>query len=128
MKKTLLNLLKNLIISLIISTIILLLIIIILNNLDNIIKLFTKNEMIIKYMKRATQRNREYPISIIASITIFNYLILTIIKKHNLVFIIFLILLTIVELIICILLTKLKDEFFYQFIQSTIQRLNNYIN
>lgn len=113
---------KSIIFSVVFATIISLVIwgitVLLVNNLDTMGKLIYNNQYFISYMKRLSQKNKEYPLAILFCLTIINSLCFIFLKKQKIIFIVLIIIVSIVGLISFILITKLGDLFIFQHLEE----------
>lgn len=94
-----------------------------LKNLGNIVKIFTNNNYVINYFKNLSQQKLSYPFMFFFVSLIINGLLFFIIKKHNIWFIIGIIILNILFFIAILLFTMIGNQYVFQLIQE----LKNYM-
>lgn len=108
----------SLIISISISLFIIILALIFFHNLSTFGQIISKNEYFVSYLEDLEKEKLAFPWLILLCITLINFIIWYLLFKHKVISIIICVLFSLVSIGVFIILTKLGDEYLFQYIES----------
>ena len=112
------NILINTIISLIIPVVVFLLIVLILNNIDKLVGIFSKNTYVISYFKDIAEAEKTYPIPFVFILFIINVGLSIFRSKQKIILTILLVIINIAAFVGIFMFTKVDKQYVLQIIEE----------
>ncbi len=112
------NILINTIVSLVVTLVVFLLIVLILNNIDKLVGIFSKNTYVISYFKDIAEAKKTYPIPFVFILFIINVGLFIFRSKQKIILTVLLVIINIASFVTIFTLTKVDRQYVFQIIEE----------